>query len=215
LTWVKGRVGNESSADRDERTEAEPRLGGQVRIAVRMIFVNGRFQPRCIMASANTSSFIQAAPTGERLMYKHIVLPYDGSELSDKALDEGIGLAKSQNAKITLIYVVTPHHLMVGGGRVIPGLKRLEQEYAQNIRAEAKQILDAACQRVTAAGLTCEVVLEEGLEPYQRIIDAAGRLKCDLVVMASHGQRGLDSLVVGSQTMKILTHSTIPVLVVR
>lgn len=148
-------------------------------------------------------------------MYKHIMLPYDGSELSDKALGEGIGLAKSENAKITLIYVVSPHHLMIGGGRAVPGLKRLEQEYAENIRAEARSMLDAARQQVAGAGLACDVVLEDGASAYQCIIDAVQRLHCDLIVMASHGRRGLEGLVVGSQTIKVLTHSTIPVLVVR
>lgn len=148
-------------------------------------------------------------------MYKHILLPYDGSELSEKALTEGIGLAKSENAKITLIYVVSPHHLMVGGGRAVPGLKRLEQEYAQNIRDEAQAMLDTARQRAASAGLMVDVVLEDGANAHQCIIDGAQRLKCDLILMASHGRRGLDGLVVGSQTIKVLTHSTIPVLVVR
>lgn len=148
-------------------------------------------------------------------MYKHIMLPYDGSDLSDKALSEGIGLAKSENAKITLIYVVSPHHLMIGGGRAVPGLKRLEQEYADNVRAEARAMLDAARQRASAAGLACDILVEDAANAYQCIIDAAKRLHGDLIVMASHGRRGLDGLVVGSQTMKVLTHSTIPVLVVR
>lgn len=148
-------------------------------------------------------------------MYKHIILPYDGSEISDKALAEAMGLAKSEKAKITLLYVVGPHHLMVGGGRAIPGLKRLENEYVDRIRTEARSMLDGARQRVEAAGLVCNTLLEDGISAYQQIIDAAKRERCDLVVMASHGRRGLDGLVVGSQTLKVLTHSTIPVLVVR
>lgn len=148
-------------------------------------------------------------------MYKHILLPYDGSDLSEKALTEGMGLAKSENARITLIYVVSPHHLMIGGGRAVPGLKRLEQEYAQNIRAEAQTMLDTARQRASSTGLAVDVLIEDGANAYQCIIDGAQRLKCDLILMASHGRRGLDGLVVGSQTMKVLAHSTIPVLVVR
>lgn len=148
-------------------------------------------------------------------MYKHIMLPYDGSELSDKALTEGIGLAQSHNAKITLMYVVSPHHLMVGGGRLVPGLKRLEEEYAENIRSEARQMLDAARQRVSTAGLACDILLEDGTSAYKCIVDGANRLSCDLIVMASKGRRGIDGLVVGSQTLKVLTHATVPVLVVR
>lgn len=148
-------------------------------------------------------------------MYKHILLPYDGSAISDKALAEATGLAKSEQAKITLLYVVGPHHLMVGGGRSIPGLKRLEAEYVEKIRTEAGSMLDGARQSVEAAGLACNALLEDGISAYQQIIDAATREKCDLIVMASHGRRGLEGMIVGSQTLKVLTHSTIPVLVVR
>jgi nucleotide-binding universal stress UspA family protein len=148
-------------------------------------------------------------------MYKHILLPYDGSEISEKALTEAVSIAKCGTAKITLLYVVSPHHLMVGGGRAVPGLKRLEAEYVARIRAEAEAMLEAARQRVASAGLECNAVLQDGESAYQQIIDAATREKCDLIVMASHGRRGLEGLVVGSQTVKVLTHSTIPVLVVR
>ena len=148
-------------------------------------------------------------------MYKHILTVYDGSVLSDKALSESTALAKGEGSKITLIYVVTPHHLLLGGGRAIPGLKRLEQEYAAEIEQEAKQMLDTARQRASSAGIACDILIEHGTDPYECIVDAARREKCDLIVMASHGRRGIESLVVGSQTIKVLTHSSIPVLVVR
>jgi nucleotide-binding universal stress UspA family protein len=148
-------------------------------------------------------------------MYTHIMLPYDGSEISDKALAQAIGLAKSEKARIMLLYVVGPHHLMVGGGRAVPGLKRLEAEYVEKIRAEASGMLAAAKKNVESAGVACTTLLEDGEDAYRKVIDAAAREKCDLIVMASHGRRGLDALVVGSQTVKVLTHSTIPVLVVR
>jgi len=155
-------------------------------------------------------------PQGEQLMYKHIMLPYDGSPLSDKALQEGMGLAKSENAHVTLIYVVSLHHLTVAGASAAPGMKRWEQEYAENMQAQAKEMLEAARERVMAAGLTCDtLVVNNGAGPYQHIIDGANRLKCDLIVMASHGRKGLDGLLVGSQTIKVLSHSTIPVLVIR
>lgn len=148
-------------------------------------------------------------------MYKHILLPYDGSELSDKALTEAIGLARSEKAKITLFYVVGPHHLMVGGGRAVPGLKRLETEYVEKIRTEAAAMLDAARQRAATAGVDCVTVLEDGTNAYQNIVDAAKRERCDLILMASHGRRGLEGMVIGSQTIKVLTHASVPVLVVR
>jgi len=148
-------------------------------------------------------------------MYKHILLPYDGSELSDKALTEAIGLARGEKAKITLLYVVGPHHLMVGGGSAVPGLKRLEMEYVEKIRAEATAMLDAARQRACTAGLDCVCVLEDGINAYEKIITVANRDRCDLIVMASHGRRGLEGMIIGSQTNKVLTRATVPVLVVR
>jgi len=149
------------------------------------------------------------------MMYQHILMPYDGSALSDKALNEGAALAKSGGAKITLMYVVTPHHLLIGGGREVPGLKRLEQQYAEEIGQEARQMLDIARQRIAATGVPVDVLLDHGTTPSENIVEAARRLKCDLIMMASHGRRGVDGLVVGSQTMKVLGQASVPVLVVR
>ena len=148
-------------------------------------------------------------------MYKHIMMVYDGSVLSDKAVNEGTALAKSAGAKVTLMYVVTPHHLLIGGGRIVPGLKRLEQEYADEMDKEARQMLDVARQRVAAAGVAVDMLLEHGPDPYEKIVEATRQLKCDLIIMATHGRRGVEGAVVGSQTLKVLTHSTTPVLVVR
>ncbi len=148
-------------------------------------------------------------------MYQHVLLAYDGSALSDKALDEAARLAKGVNAKVTIVYVVTPHHLLLGGGRDVPGLKRLEQEYADEIDEEARKMLDAARERLAAAGVAADALLDHGIAPYEKLIEAARRLKCDLIIMASHGRRSVESLVVGSQTMKVLTHTSVPVLVVR
>jgi nucleotide-binding universal stress UspA family protein len=148
-------------------------------------------------------------------MYKHMVVAYDGSPLSDKALDEAIEFGKQTGCKISLLYVLTPHHLLVGGGRSIPGLKELERQHAESLRQHAREMLQSAQERIVGAGIACEVVLEEGNHPYQHIVDGAKRLKCDVVVMASHGRRGIEGLVVGSQTVKVLTHSSVPVLVVR
>jgi len=148
-------------------------------------------------------------------MYKHILLAYDGSLLSDKALNEAASLAKCAGAKVTVIYVATPHHLLLGGGREVPGLKRLEQQYAEEIDREARQTLDLARQRIAGTGVEADALLDHGKAPHENLVQAALRLKCDLIVMASHGRRGVEGLVVGSQTMKVLTHTSLPVLVVR
>lgn len=148
-------------------------------------------------------------------MYKHILMPYDGSPLSDKALAHCVSLAKSVGAKVSLFYVVTPHHLLIGGGRGAPGLRQLEHIHRDEFMAHAREMLDAARKLAEAAGAECNVLVEEGTDPYEQIIAAAQRLHCDLVLMASHGRKGLEALLVGSETVKVLTHSQIPVLVVR
>lgn len=148
-------------------------------------------------------------------MYKHILLPYDGSSLSDKALKEGIALAKITGAKISLIYVLAPHHLLVGGGRSVPGLRGLEHQYYVQLEENARDMLGRAQEEAAAAGLVCDSLIEHGSNPHEHIAEAARRLECDLIVMASHGRRGIEGIVIGSQTVKVLTHSTIPVLVVR
>jgi nucleotide-binding universal stress UspA family protein len=148
-------------------------------------------------------------------MYTQILVAYDGSALSDKALAEAARLAQPGRARVTLLYVLTPHHLLVGGGRLVPGLKELEGQHAEMLRQEAREMLARAHGRLTAADIPCEVLLEEGSDPYEHIVRAASRLNCDLVVMASHGRRGIEGLVVGSQTIKVLSHSKLPVLVVR
>jgi nucleotide-binding universal stress UspA family protein len=148
-------------------------------------------------------------------MYKHMMVAYDGSPLSDKALNEAIEFAKQTGCKISLLYVLTPHHLLVGGGRNVPGLKDLERQHAETLRQHALEMLESARNRIKSAGIACDVVFEEGLHPYEHIVEGAKRLKCDMVLMASHGRRGIEGLVVGSQTVKVLTHSSVPVLVVR
>ena len=148
-------------------------------------------------------------------MYKHILLPYDGSPLSDKALAEGIALAKGTGAKLTLLYVFTPHHLRIGGGRAVPGLKQLEKQYHDELKSKAVAMLETAQKRAASASVTCSSLIEEGTDAHEVIIARATRLKCDLILMASHGRKGLEGVLVGSETMKVLTHSNIPVLVVR
>lgn len=149
-------------------------------------------------------------------MYKDILLPYDGSPLSEKALAEGVAFAKSVvGSKLTLLYVLTPHHLLLGGGRPVPGLKKLEQQFQDELKKKANEMLESAKKRAAGASVACNIVIEEGASPHEVIIARAARLKCDLIIMASHGRRGLEGVLIGSETMKVLTHATTPVLVVR
>ena len=145
-------------------------------------------------------------------MYKHILIPTDGSELSKKAVDHGIGLAKALNAKVTAVTVSEPFHIFA----VEPGmLTDTPAEYEKRIAALTGKYLKAAKDAATAAGVACDVVQVEHEHPYETIIDTARKRGCDAIVMASHGRRGVSAIVLGSETVKVLSHSTIQVVVVR
>ena len=145
-------------------------------------------------------------------MYKHILVPTDGSELSNRAIEYAAALAKAVNAKLTVFTVTTPFY----GYAVEPELAVIGiEDYQKNMAKLAARHLDVAKDIAAAAKVPCEAVHIEHPQPYQAIIDAAKERGCDLIVMASHGRRGLGAIVLGSETVKVLTHSTIPVLVVR
>src|SRR5262249_17449147 len=143
-------------------------------------------------------------------MYKHILIPTDGSELSKKAVDHGIGLAKDLNAKVTAVTVSEPFHIFP----VDPGMVTdTPAESQKRIAALATKYLKAAKDAATAARVACDVVQVEHEHPYETIIDTASKRGCDAIVMASHGRRGVSGVVLGSETVKVLTHSTTPVVV--
>jgi nucleotide-binding universal stress UspA family protein len=145
-------------------------------------------------------------------MYKHILIPTDGSELSKKAVDQGTRLAKALNAKVTAITVSAPFHIFA----VEPGmLTDTPDQYKKRIAALTTKYLKAATDAAAAAGVPCDVVEVEHEHPYQAIIDTARKRGCDAIVMASHGRRGVAAVVLGSETVKVLTHSNVPVVVVR
>jgi nucleotide-binding universal stress UspA family protein len=145
-------------------------------------------------------------------MHKHILIPTDGSELSQKAIEYGLALAKSVNAKATVVTVWAPLYTLA----IEPPLTTdIVEEYEKQMRQLSAKYLESAKESAVAAGVTCEVLQIEHDQPYLAIIDAARRRSCDLIVMASHGRRGISAIVLGSETVKVLTHSTIPVLVFR
>jgi nucleotide-binding universal stress UspA family protein len=145
-------------------------------------------------------------------MYRHILLPTDGSELSQNAVDHGLALAKAVNAKVTILTVSTPFHTFA----VDPGMVTdTPEQHVKRMAALAAKYLDAAKQAASVAGVSCEMVHVEHDQPFRAIIERATRQLCDLIVMASHGRRGISAIVLGSETVKVLTHSVIPVLVVR
>lgn len=145
-------------------------------------------------------------------MYRHILIPTDGSELSQKAIDYGMALAKSVNAKVTVMTVSTPFYALA----IEPGLiTDTPEQYGKRTAALTAKYLNVAKEAALAAGVTCETMHVEHDQPYQAIIKTAAEKSCDLIVMASHGRRGISAIVLGSEAVKVLTHSSIPVLVFR
>jgi nucleotide-binding universal stress UspA family protein len=145
-------------------------------------------------------------------MYKHILLPTDGSELSTQAVRDGIRLAKPLGALVTALHTtpqVYPSEML--GRQMIERSK----EYVKQVEEEAARVLGAVEATAREAGVTCHAIHRNSDTPWNEIIKVATEQGCDLIVMASHGRHGVTALVLGSETTKVLTHSKIPVLVCR
>ncbi len=145
-------------------------------------------------------------------MYTNILIPTDGSELAGKAVEHGIALAKRIGAKVTALTVLPPFHIITTDTQMI---EDTPVEYEARMQKRADKILGAAADAAQAAGVACETVQVEREHPYLSIIDTADLKGCDLIVMASHGRHGISAIVLGSETVKVLTHCKIPVLVHR
>lgn len=145
-------------------------------------------------------------------MYRHILVPSDGSELSHKAVSHGAAMAKALNSKVTVLTVTTPFHMLAFEPGMVTDTR---DEYERHVVVSAAKYLKDAEDIASAEGVGCDTAHVEHSHPYQGIIDFATEKNCDLIVMASHGRRGVSAVVLGSETVKVLTHSAIPVLVVR
>jgi nucleotide-binding universal stress UspA family protein len=145
-------------------------------------------------------------------MYKHILIPTDGSELSERAIEHGVALAKALEAKITAVTVSEPLPALSFGSGAIANAP---EHYKEEIVEAAEKHLDLVRKAAAAAGVACDAVHVQDPYPYQGIIVTAETNGCDVIVMASHGRRGLSAIVLGSEAVKVLTHSTIPVIVYR
>jgi nucleotide-binding universal stress UspA family protein len=145
-------------------------------------------------------------------LYKSILIPTDGSALAGKAVEHGIRLAKEIGAKIVAVTVTEPFHLL----SVAPNqLEYTRSEYGRHAEAHAAKLLGAVAAVAAGSGVVCDTTHVEHEHVYLAIIDAAIAKGCDLIVMASHGRHGISAVVLGSETVKVLTHSKIPVLVYR
>ncbi|MGB8337447.1 MAG: universal stress protein [Burkholderiales bacterium] len=145
-------------------------------------------------------------------MFKRILIPTDGSELSRKAVNAGIEFAKAINAKVVGFYATERYPIMMYG-EYIPVEAISPEEFRRQEEARAKALLGYIEAAAKNAGVECSTEFIEAAQPYEAIIKTAENKACDLIYMASHGRRGLSALVLGSETNKVLTHSKVPVLV--
>ena len=144
-------------------------------------------------------------------MYKRILVPTDGSDITAKAVNTAVSLAKSLGARLYTISVKEPFpYSAISEMQPTPPQEFFDAQ--ERIAAKRVQTVVDTCK---AAGMTCEAHTVEALHPWEAIIDHAKRQECDLVVMASHGRRGVAALLLGSETQKVLTHSQVAVLIVR
>ena len=140
-------------------------------------------------------------------MYRHILIPTDGSKLAERGVVHGLALAKSLGAKVFVIFVVEPFSELTGR------FQEAVAQYAELRKEQGASTLDHAANAAKEAGVSCETIQVENGQPHQAIIAAAEEKGCDLIVMSSHGRSGLSMLLIGSVTNKVLTEAKIPVLV--
>jgi nucleotide-binding universal stress UspA family protein len=145
-------------------------------------------------------------------MFKHVLLPTDGSNLSQVAVQKGVQLAKSMKAKITGISVMPEQKYYLYQTDITVQVK---EETAKQQSLQANRNLSIIEKAAKDAGVPCETLCEISDHPYETIIRVAEKKGCDLIMMASHGRRGMKGLLLGSETQKVLTHTKIPVLVFR
>lgn len=148
-------------------------------------------------------------------MYRHILIATDGSELASKGVDQGLALAKELRAKVTVLSVVEPLQQVAAQAAIAGGVDDPVKGYDQQIDAAMKQRYASIEQRAAKQGVAVEFSHETDEVPAEAIVRAAKLKGCDLIVMASHGRRGIKKLLLGSQTAEVLVTTAIPVLVIR
>ncbi|MFU0503917.1 universal stress protein [Pseudaminobacter sp. NGMCC 1.201702] len=149
-------------------------------------------------------------------MYKHILIATDGSELAQKGVEQGLALARDLGSVVTILTVTEPFpsYAMAGDTGWVASPADIER-YTASRREFAERLLAKSKEEAKRVGVAADLLHLEDRFPAEGIVAAAKDNGCDLVVMASHGRRGLGRLLLGSQTIEVLTHSKVPVLVVR
>jgi nucleotide-binding universal stress UspA family protein len=145
-------------------------------------------------------------------MFKHLLLPTDGSPRSEAVIQKGIALPTSINAKVNGLHVIPGIPMVTYQAVVFEGAR---QEYEAQFKAQAEQYLSVVEKAGRDAGVAFDCAYVTSGHPYAAIIEGAKQKGCDLIVMALHGRGGAKAVLLGSETQKVLTHSQIPVLVYR
>ncbi len=150
----------------------------------------------------------------EIVMFKHIFIPTDGSKLSQMAMQKAAQFAKEMGARVTIFYAKPefPVNFYVEG---VPIDTTTSEQFSEFADKQALAILGAAEETCAKLGVPCQAITDVGDVPYEMIVKKAIERNCDLIFMASHGRRGITSFLLGSETYRVLTHATIPVLVFR
>ncbi len=151
-------------------------------------------------------------------MFRHLLVPTDGSDLSDGTIRRAVSFAREAGASITFLHVLANLSLPPQGslyGDPVLLDPAVVEHFSQAERAYADELLGRARALAEEAGVPCDTAVGDHPVVYEAIIDAATRHGCDLIFMASHGRRGLAGLLLGSETQRVLTHSELPVLVFR
>jgi nucleotide-binding universal stress UspA family protein len=148
-------------------------------------------------------------------MYSHILVCTDGSRLAQKAIRTAARLARTLDARLTGTYVGAPYVAPVYSEGMIYAATATRAQYDQAVKRAGRKALEAVSAAAQAAGIKADTTVVTSNTPWQGILKVAQSRRCDLIVMASHGRRGLAGLLLGSETVKVLTHSKVPVLVCR
>lgn len=146
-------------------------------------------------------------------MFKNILIPTDGSEQSQRAVRTGVELAKLHQARITGIHVIPDYHLLIAYEGAFDPVT--EERIEEEAKARAESYLAFVKKTADEAGIPCDTICETSDHPYDAILKTADARGCDLILMTSHGRKGLAAVLLGSETRKVLTHAKVAVLVVR
>ena len=148
-------------------------------------------------------------------MYRHVLIATDGSRPSTKAVNHGVKLAKAVGARVTFVNVTEMWSAIAMSAGLEAGVRDPFADYERAVAQSARKVLAAAERIAGRAGIKCKTEHVPDRRPADGIVDAARRRKCDLIIVGSHGRRGIDRLLLGSQAYEVLTQSKVPVLVVR